>query len=86
VILQREYIVIETMPVTTRKDSNVVYADIFRRLALTADNTRLHLCRKWKEEKDDTWKSSHDKAYKRILSIRSFDFKGDIYFLILVFI
>ena len=85
-ILQREYIVIETMPVTTRKDSNEVSADIFRRLALTADNTRLELCRKWKDESDETWKASHDKAYKRILSNKSFDYKGEIYFLILVFI
>ena len=74
------------MPVLTRKDSNEVYADIFRRLKLTGDNTRLHLCRKWKDETDDAWKASHDKAYKRILSDKNFSFKGAFYFLILVFI
>ena len=85
-ILQREYIVIDTMPVLTRKDSNEVSADIFRRLKLTGDDTRLEFCRKWKEESDETWKSSHDKTYKRILSNKSFSSTGEFYFLILVFI
>jgi hypothetical protein len=86
VILQREYIVIETMPVTTRKDSNEVYADFFRRLKLTGDSTRLEFCRKWKEETDKTWKASHDTTYKLILSNKSFSSTGEFYFLVLVFI